>query len=58
MPEPSHSFSTEWWQGYHCLLPVTRNPYLAKPGSHQSEASEDWDDGWHTRFYGEGVDED
>ena len=64
MPEPSHSssieYSPEWWQGYHCMLPKTRNPYTAgqpwlaeHPDPVVLRKMKDWDDGWHVRFYGE-----
>jgi hypothetical protein len=60
MPAPHHSFSTEWWLGYHCMGPKSRNPYKAgqpwlaeHPDPVILKKIEDWDDGWQTRFYGE-----
>lgn len=55
MLEPSPSYSTEWWLGYHAMGPKTRNPYGCTNGGEPSclQSSKDWADGWQTRFYGE-----
>lgn len=43
-----------WVRGYNCLGPRSHNPYatdvLTEEGRQQYQ---DWDDGWHARFWGE-----
>lgn len=43
--------SEEWWQGYMCQFPRSRNPYQGNPET--VKESQDWLAGWSTRFFGE-----
>jgi len=65
---PSHSSSIkseEFIKGYNaCAVGISRphNPYLAGqpwlwefPPKNWKQNSDDWHDGWNTRFYGEKI---